>query len=134
MSQTTKNPADAQQRAGRRSVDEFAQRSDRRVRWTVLAVVVALLATLAAVALLSRGADPAGTTEGTVGGFTAVPAGVDDVTGAVPVAPDVTPKPGAPQLDIWEDSSVRPAPRPSSWPGPASWRWRDRGTRPSTGG
>jgi len=104
VSQTTKNPADAQQRAGRRSVDELAQRrSDRRVRWTVLAVVAALLAALAAVALLSRGADPAGTTEGTVGDFTAVPAGVDDVTGAVPVAPDVTPKSGAPQLDIWED-------------------------------
>lgn len=105
MSQTTKRRPRAGGAGVRPTPGEVARRrTDRRLRWTVVAVVSTLLVAMAAVAVLSQ--RDTGTTrksKGTVVDTAAVPAGVDDVTWAVPVAPDVTPKPGAPQLDIWAD-------------------------------
>lgn len=99
MSQATRRPA-AQSRPSRPSGAE-QQRSDRRLRWVVLAVIVLVAAGIGATALLLRdGSDGASTT---VQAGAAVPRGVDPVTFAVPVSAAAAASTTAPQLEIWED-------------------------------
>lgn len=100
MSQTTRpRPAD---RPGQTLADVEQARTYRRVRWTVLGVVVVLLVGLGIAAVVSqRGPSSTLTTTGTAS--TALPRGVDPVTLAVPAAPGVTLKPGSPELYVWED-------------------------------
>lgn len=101
MSQTAR-PQPRPPRA--RTPQEPDRRSaDRRLRWTVLAVVAGLLLLLGAVVVLSQTGADDGSTAGTAPTSRAVPTGVDQGTLAVPVAPDVTPRTGAPQLYVWED-------------------------------
>jgi protein-disulfide isomerase len=105
VSQTTKRRPRSRDAAKEpTSAEVRRRRTDRRVRWTVVAVVSALLVVMATVAALSqRDTGTTRTSKDTVVDTAAVPVGVDAVTWAVPVAPDVTPKTGAPQLDIWAD-------------------------------
>lgn len=84
------------------SQDKHA-RPDRRLGWLAFAVVAVLLGAFGVVTVLSHGSSTGSTVGATVNPAAAVPRGVDPATFAVPVAPEVTPKADAPQLDIWED-------------------------------
>ena len=102
MSQT------AQRRPPRRTRDEqraedAKRRADRRMRWIVLTVVGAVLLVLVGVAAMSQGDSGTTTTSNGKKAPVVLPTGAEAVSGAVPVAPEVTPKAGAPRLDIWED-------------------------------
>lgn len=78
------------------------RRQDQRLRLTLLAVVAAVVAGLVLAVVVGGDGDerPPTAVERT---GAAVPVGVSTTTWAVTAFPDVTPKPGAPTLEIWED-------------------------------
>ncbi|HEX6935578.1 MAG TPA: thioredoxin domain-containing protein [Actinomycetes bacterium] len=79
------------------------RRADRRLRLTLLAVVGAVLLGLV-LAVVVVGDDESGSTQtAKVRAGAVVPTGVSATTWAVTAYPGVTPKPGAPTLEVWED-------------------------------